>query len=68
MAAPPARKPRISTAPPIVITDAPDRIWAVNFHFHITTAGWPITIGPIVDEYTRVGRSNALLPGEDPDR
>ena len=67
MAAPAARKPRISTAPPIVITDAPDQIWAVNFHDDVTTAGWPITIGPIVEVHPS-GTVKRTVTGEHPDR
>ena len=41
-----------STAPPTVISDAPNRAWAVDFQFDVTTDGWPIKIVAIVDEHT----------------
>jgi putative transposase len=41
-----------STAPPTVISDAPNRVWAVDFQFDVTTDGWPIKIVSIVDEHT----------------
>lgn len=42
-----------STAPPTVVADAPDRIWAVDFQFDVTTDGRPIKIVSIIDEHTR---------------
>jgi putative transposase len=42
-----------STAPSTVIADAPDRVWAVDFQFDVTTDGRPVRIVSIVDEHTR---------------
>ncbi|ACC38561.1 transposase, ISMyma01_aa2 [Mycobacterium marinum M] len=42
-----------STAPPEVVADAPDRVWAVDFQFDVTTDGRPIKIVSIIDEHTR---------------
>ncbi len=42
-----------STAPPPVVSDAPDRVWAVDFQFDVTTDGRPIKIVSIIDEHTR---------------
>jgi len=42
-----------STAPLTVIADAPNRVWAVDFQFDVTTDGRPIKIVSIVDEHTR---------------
>jgi putative transposase len=42
-----------STAPPTVVADAPDRVWAVDFQFDVTTNGRPIKIVSIIDEHTR---------------
>ena len=42
-----------STAPPTVTADAPNRVWAVDFQFDVTTDGRPIKIVSIVDEHTR---------------
>jgi hypothetical protein len=39
-----------STTPPAVSADAPDRAWAVDFQVDVTTDGWPIKIGSIIDE------------------
>jgi transposase InsO family protein len=36
-----------------VIADAPDRVWAVDFQFDVTTDGRPIKIVSIIDEHTR---------------
>ena len=44
-----------STAPPTVTADAPNRVWAVDFQFDVTTDGRPIKIVSIVDEHTREG-------------
>jgi putative transposase len=42
-----------STAPPTVTADGPNRVWAVDFQFDVTTDGRPIKIVSIVDEHTR---------------
>ena len=42
-----------STAPLAVTADAPDRVWAVDFQFDVTTDGRPIKIVSIIDEHTR---------------
>jgi putative transposase len=42
-----------STAPPTVVADAPNRVWAVDFQFDVTTDGRPIKIATIIDEHTR---------------
>lgn len=42
-----------STAPPDVVADAPNRVWAVDFQFDSTTDGRPIKIVSVVDEHTR---------------
>jgi transposase InsO family protein len=42
-----------STAPPAVVADAPNRVWAVDFQFDVTTDGRPIKIVSITDEHTR---------------
>lgn len=42
-----------STAPLAVVADAPDRVWAVDFQFDVTTDGRPIKIVSIIDEHTR---------------
>ena len=42
-----------STAPDTVIADAPNRVWAVDFQFDVTTDGRPIKIVSIIDEHTR---------------
>ena len=42
-----------STAPPAMVADAPDRVWAVDFQFDVTTDGRPIKIMSIIDEHTR---------------
>jgi hypothetical protein len=36
-----------------VVADAPDRVWAVDFEFDVTTDGRPIKIVSIIDEHTR---------------
>ena len=33
--------------------DAPNRVWAVDFQFDVTTDGRPIKIVSIIDEHTR---------------
>ena len=42
-----------STMPPTVVADAPNRVWAVDFQFDVTTEGRPIKIASIIDEHTR---------------
>jgi transposase InsO family protein len=42
-----------STASDTVVADAPNRVWAVDFQFDVTTDGRPIKIVSIVDEHTR---------------
>ena len=42
-----------STATNNVVADAPNRVWAVDFQFDVTTDGRPIKIAWIVDEHTR---------------
>ena len=42
-----------SITPPTVVADRPDRVWAVDFQFDVTTNGWPIKIVSIIDEHTR---------------
>jgi Integrase core domain/HTH-like domain len=43
----------ISTAPLTVTADAPNRVWAVDFQFDVTTGGRPVTIVSIIDGHTR---------------
>ena len=42
-----------STAAGVPVADAPDRVWAVDFQFDVTTDGRPIKIVSIIDEHTR---------------
>ena len=42
-----------STATDVPTADAPNRVWAVDFQFDVTTDGRPIKIASIVDEHTR---------------
>lgn len=42
-----------STTPGTVGADGPNRVWAVDFQFDVTTDGHPIKIVSIVDEHTR---------------
>ena len=42
-----------STAPTPMSADAPNRVWAVDFQFDVTTDGRPVKIVSIVDEHTR---------------
>ena len=39
-----------STAPSTVVAEAPNRVWAVDFQFDVTTDGRPIKIVSIIDE------------------
>jgi putative transposase len=51
-----------------VIADAPDRVWAVDFQFDVTTDGRPIKIVSIIDEHTREclgGLVERSITGED---
>lgn len=43
----------MSTASLEVTADAPNRVWAVDFQFDVTTDGRPIKIVSIIDEHTR---------------
>jgi putative transposase len=48
-----------------VIADAPNRVWAVDFQFDVTTDGRPIKIVSIVDEHAAsawAGWSSAASP------
>ena len=57
-----------STAADTVTADAPDRVWAVDFQFDVTTDGRPIKIVSIVDEHTREclgGTVERSITGED---
>ena len=36
-----------------MIADAPNRVWAVDFQFDVTTDGRPIKVVSIIDEHTR---------------
>src|ERR1700742_1332928 len=42
-----------STTAGIVVADAPNRVWAVDFQFDASTDGRPVKIVSIVDEHTR---------------
>jgi putative transposase len=42
-----------STASDTVTADAPDRVWAADFQFDVTTDGRPIKLVSIIDEHTR---------------
>mgnify|MGYP005813211527 CR=1 FL=1 len=42
-----------STAAEVPTADAPNRAWAVDFQFDVTTDGRPVEIVSIVDEHTR---------------
>lgn len=42
-----------STAADVPTADAPNRVWAVDFQFDVTTDGRPIKIVSIIDEHTR---------------
>ncbi|HET9891958.1 MAG TPA: IS3 family transposase, partial [Mycobacterium sp.] len=58
-----------STAPPDVAADAPDRVWAVDFQFDVTTDGRPVKIASIIDEHTREclgGMVERSITGDDP--
>jgi putative transposase len=57
-----------STAPPTVVADVPNRVWAVNFQFDVTTDGRPVKIVSIIDEHTREcpgGMVERSITGED---
>jgi putative transposase len=57
-----------STTADTVAADAPDRVWAVDFQFDVTTDGRPIKIVSIVDEHTREclgGMVERSITGED---
>jgi hypothetical protein len=43
------------------MTDAPDKVWAVDFQFDTTTDGRPIKIVSIFDEHTRESQHQDLL-------
>ncbi|GIH20901.1 integrase [Rugosimonospora africana] len=43
----------VTTAPTLPAADAPNRVWAVDFSFDVTTDGRPVKIASIVDERTR---------------
>lgn len=48
--------------------DAPNRVWAVDFQFDVTTDGRPIKIVSIIDEHTREclgGLAERSITGED---
>ena len=42
-----------STTPVTVVAEPPNRVWAVDFQFDVTTDGRPIKIVSILDEHTR---------------
>jgi transposase InsO family protein len=42
-----------STAPLTVVADVPNRAWAVDFQFDVTTDGRPVKIVSIIDEHSR---------------
>ena len=42
-----------STTANLPVTDAPNKVWAVDFQFDATTDGRPIKIVSIIDEHTR---------------
>jgi putative transposase len=42
-----------STAINVPSADAPNKVWAVDFQFDVTTDGRPIKIVSIIDEHTR---------------
>jgi transposase InsO family protein len=57
-----------STAADTVTADAPNRVWAVDFQFDVTTDGRPIKIVSIIDEHTREclgGLVERSITGED---
>jgi transposase InsO family protein len=62
------RRHGISSAASVVTADAPDRVWAVDFQFDVTTDGRPIKIVSIIDEHTREclgGMVERSITGED---
>ena len=42
-----------STTTTVPVTDAPNKVWAVDFQFDATTDGRPVKIVSVVDEHTR---------------
>ena len=57
-----------STAPPTVVADVPNRVWAVDFQFDVTTDERPVKIVSIIDEHTREclgGMVERSITGED---
>ena len=57
-----------STTSAAPIADAPNRVWAADFHFDATTDGRPIKIVSIIDEHTREclgGLVERSITGED---
>jgi putative transposase len=46
-------KRRGTSAADILTADAPNRVWAADFQFDVTTDGKPIKIVSIIDEHTR---------------
>jgi transposase InsO family protein len=56
-----------TTATGAVNAGAPDRVWAVDFQFDVTTDGRPIKIASIIDEHTREclgGMAERSITGE----
>ena len=52
-----------------MIADAPNRVWAVDFQFDVTTDGRPIKVVSIIDEHTREclgGMVERSITGEHP--
>ena len=57
-----------STAPLTVVADVPNRAWAVDFQFDVTTDERPVKIVSIIDEHTREclgGMVERSITGED---
>jgi transposase InsO family protein len=51
-----------------VTADGPNRVWAVDFQFDVTTDGRPVKIVSIIDEHTREclgGMVERSITGED---
>jgi putative transposase len=62
------KRPGSSTTTGSVSADAPNRVWAVDFQFDVTTDGRPIKIVSIIDEHTREclgGLVERSITGED---